>query len=64
MHDVVVLFLDRPELDFWVVGFVHKSLSLFAEEAPALASPMISNPQQFSFGMDHRCACGLLALER
>jgi len=58
------LFLDRPELELWAVGFVYKNLSLFAQKAPALATPMISNPQEFSFGMDHRCACGLLALER
>jgi len=58
------LFLDRLESELREVGFVYKSLSLFAQEAPALATPMISDPQEFSFGMDHRCACGLLALER
>ena len=40
-----------------------KASHFFAEEAPVLATPMISDPQEFSYSMDHRCACSLLALE-
>ena len=44
MHDVVVLFLDRPESDFWVVGFVHKSLSLFCGGGTSSGNPNDKQP--------------------
>ena len=35
----MILFLDRPESDLWVVGFVHKSLSLFCGGGTSSGNP-------------------------
>ena len=61
--------MTRCYLRYFWIGWNRSSgqsikASHFFAEAPTLATPIMSDPQEFSYGMDHRCACGLLALER